>query len=111
MKLLTAMKPTTFQRVSDYERWSRHPDFHFQAKTVGRFRIELFYGTERGGTVLIWIKAEKETEKLLYVWPRSDDETRQLDSEVNFWDYGNAQDEYRELRNNKDVIALMWRNR
>ena len=94
-------------RVSDYDRWNRHSDAVGKAKSVGGYRIELYYGTDRGGMINVWEKGDSELD---HIFSPSDDRTHHQADEIHFMHYQNAIDEYQQLKNKSAVIDLMWRN-
>lgn len=96
-----------FLRAAEADSWKEFPDFKGSSKKVGRYRIELLGGTDRGGLINIW---EKEKSSLPHVWTPSDNnEWKKLD-QVNFVYFLNAEAEYRYLKNEGDVLYLMTRN-
>jgi len=110
--------------------WQDFPDGHYQRKNVGHnWIVELIYGTERGGIILLWERTEmgKEDEIGSLAWEISnqdalgyfseeykvvkldDGQLLRLFTQVNFMDYRNAQDEYRHLTSEKAIITLAVR--
>ena len=90
-----------------HDKWTEFSDGHYRSKKVARYIVELYYGTDRGGQIYIW---EPGYESLEHVWPPSDDKKYHMANEINFMDWHNAIDEYRDLNTSKDVINLMHRN-
>jgi len=91
-----------------YNRWAKHPDFKYRKKQISTWIVELLYGTDRGGTILIW---EEGTSELEHIWINNDDKTHKLFDEVNFMYWQNAVNAYKEIHTVGDIINLAWENR
>jgi len=101
-------------RQSDFDDWSDHKDFKGSTKTVGKYRIELMGGTDRGAEILIWgpmsFWRKADLVSVLDEDKISSDGEWYLESQVNFWYYNNAKEEYSSLRTIRDVMSLARRN-
>ena len=95
-------------RRSDYIEWLSFPDGHYKQKKVGRFIVELYYGTERGGMILLW--SARHDDRMYMASSSSTDRRYFIFDEVHFMFAENAQAEYRYLEKVSDVIELAWRN-
>lgn len=93
----------SFMKSEIFNSWMSYPDGKFTAKTVGGYRIELFYGTNRGGVIIGW---EKGYQKLEHIWTPSDDKKFHKAFEATFMKYQNALIEYKSLKTRADVIEL-----
>ena len=88
--------------------WSEHKDFKYKQKNLGKdLKIELLYGTERGGQINIWESGKSDLE---HIWTTSDDKKFHKIEEVGFMDWKNAKEEFSNIKTQKDVVDLMWRN-
>lgn len=98
--------PRKSQRIG--EKWD-YPDARYRKKKVGGYTVELIYGTERGGMIRIWEKADEEdierAERLPHIFHVSDGMS--LVGTVPFMYWQNAVARYRRLKRADDVIALL----
>lgn len=78
------------------DEWKKFPDFKSKHKSFGKNKVYLFYGTERGGTIILRLRSGKEE--------------YHLDEEVNFMDWENALAEYNQIKSTKDMMDLLRRN-
>jgi len=101
------VKPQVFMLQKEVDEWRKYPDAVLKSKKVGSFHVELLGGTERGAHINIW---EHERSTLHHVFTPSDDDKWMKVGEVNFMHYGNAVEEYRQLKSVRDVLDLMQRN-
>ena len=93
-------------RKSDYDTWEGYEDGHMRAKTVGGKRVELFYGTQRGGMICIWAKKEDD----MNIYQVSDDGEYECIEEAHCMDWDNAVWEYKNLNTADDILDLRVRN-
>lgn len=101
-------------KMSDFEHWEKFDDFSGSAKTVGKYRIELIGGTNRGAQINIWgsmkMWEEMDLVSCLNESDISDDRKMHKDNEVHFMYFNNAKEEYLNLKTSGDVRFLMQRN-
>lgn len=76
--------------------WKQHPDFKQKHKSFGKNKVYLFYGTQRGGEIILRF--------------RSGDKLSHMDESVHFMDWKNAVEEYQAIKSTKDMMDLMQRN-
>jgi len=95
-------------RKSDSKGIVDEPDFVFRSKRIGRYCLELIGGTNRGAMINVWEKMEAGN--LDHIFTPSDDRTMRKANEIHFMHFGNAKDEWAELRTVRAVLDLMWRN-
>ena len=76
--------------------WKQYPDFFRKHKKIGKHRVELIGGKKRGAVILV------------YYHDKDDDLT--LNEEINFMDFQNGVDEYKQIKNAKDIIDIVNRN-
>lgn len=96
--------------VNDRESWIGD-DFQFKAKNVGGYRVELYYGTERGAEIIVWEKRDPKHARLPHIHSLSDDGSKQKAGTEYFWDWTHALQEYRNLSRVRDVTNFLWRAR
>ena len=75
------------------------------AKNVGKDRVEMIGATDRGAIINIWMPNSKHS----YSTP-SDNGVWEKVTEVHFWKYNNALEEYREIKDERSMVDLMRRN-
>ena len=96
------------------EKWDGD-DAVSRGKFVGRYRVELIGGTQRGACIRLWHPATVEEaiseERLPHIFTITPDKKWFLLDEVNFWRFINAEAEYADLRKSGDILALARRNR
>ena len=107
-----------------YQRWivimaDNFKDFAFKSKMVGRYRVELIGGEDRGAEIYIW---EKISDRLKWDphhdfdrWVErygdkiSDDGKWYASSPASFWHYGNAYETYYYMKTHADVADIFRR--
>lgn len=76
--------------------WKKYSDFKQRQKSFGRNKVYLFYGTQRGGEIILRFK--------------SGDKMTHMDETVHFMDWRNALSEYQDIKSSKDMHDLLRRN-
>ena len=94
-----ALDPYKYYMIHISERlneWKQHPDFKQKHKSFGKNKVYLFYGTKRGGEIILRF--------------RSGSKDTHMDEAVHFMDWQNAVSEYNAIKSTKDMMDLMRRN-
>jgi len=95
------------------EKWI-YPDANYKRKSISSYTIELLYGTKRGGQIVLWKKADSDdvenATKLPHVFDITPDHKNFMIDEINFWNWENAENEYKQIKTVKDIYRLASRN-
>ena len=92
-----------------------YPDAKYKAKSLNKYRVELIYGTDRGGVIYIWQVADKDeieaAKKLPHIFVVKEIDGIHYDevAQAHFMHWENALEEYREIKSDKDAFNLVRR--
>ena len=101
-------------RKSDQD-WSTFPDFKYQAKNVGTWRLELIGGSDRGAIMNIWtrdkacMKSSVELEAKGIEGEFSDDREFTIFTTAQYMHFSSAKEDYGFANCNEEVLILARR--
>lgn len=96
----------SYMSDKEYHNW-QYDDAKHTKKKISSWIIELIYGTNRGGVILIW---QKGASTLHHIWTPSINNDYMLFQEVHFMDWRNAKEEFSQLKTVEDIMNLIERN-
>lgn len=95
---MTELEKFYEERSKAIKQWKQYPDYFGKNKKIGKNKITLLAGKNRGGVIFI------------YSHMSSKDDNLNLFEEVHFMNWENAADEYKNLKSTKSVLNLINRN-
>jgi len=95
---MTELQKFYDKRSKMLEEWKKYPDYFGKNKKIGKNKITLIGGKDRGATILIYSHLSNKDEYL------------NTFDEVNFMEWSNAVEEYNSIKSSKDILKLIERN-
>lgn len=95
---MTELQKYYDERSKEIKAWKKYPDYFGKTKKIGKSKVTLLAGKQRGGVILV------------YSHLSSKDDDLNLFEQINFMHSSDALDEYRNLKTVKSILNIIRRN-